>query len=262
MNDKLRIFIQNNRPAFDTAEPPPGLWDDIERSLDRLGSARGAERFVLLNRPLLDTAEPPTALWSTLEKNLGNASDPLECFIREQRDAIDIETPDLRVWAGIEKALQPQTNAMKVGWSRYLLRAAAAVALLVVGIGLGLWYAGARQTEIAGMTLSQVSGEYAELENFYQRDIAAKQQRLVSYSGSNGVEVQEDLQQLDLIMAELQQELAHVPPGNREQVVRAMIENYKAKAAILERVLERVQDPQQLPKTKINSNKNDEIESI
>ena len=45
-----------------------------------------------------------------------------------------------------------------------------------------------------------------------------------------------------LIDEELRQELANVPPGNREQVVRAMIENYKAKASILERVLERLEE--------------------
>jgi hypothetical protein len=45
-------------------------------------------------------------------------------------------------------------------------------------------------------------------------------------------------------MLELRGELANVPPGNREQVVRAMIDNYKAKAAILERVLERLEKAQ------------------
>ncbi len=43
-------------------------------------------------------------------------------------------------------------------------------------------------------------------------------------------------------MEQLRQELAIVPPGNREQVVRAMIENYKAKTAILQRVLERLEE--------------------
>ena len=141
------------------------------------------------------------------------------------------------------------------------MRAAAAIALLIVGAGLGLWYAGQQNTQNNGMTLGQVSVEYAELEHYYQRDIAAKQQQLVAYTGNNS-DVELDLQQLDGVMHELQQELANVPPGNREQVVRAMIENYKAKAAILERVLDRLQTPNTLPKTKINSNKNDETESI
>ena len=49
------------------------------------------------------------------------------------------------------------------------------------------------------------------------------------------------MQQIDLAMQELRAELTDVPPGNREQVVRAMIENYKAKTAILQRVLERLE---------------------
>lgn len=259
MNDKLRDFIRNNRDAFDTAEPDAASWQHISRTLDRVVNSSGAERFVLLHREALDTAEPPASLWGRIESGLQMPSDRLEGFIRHNRDAFDAATPDLRVWAAVEKNLP--APGPRIGWSRYLMRAAAAVALLIVGAGLGLWYAGEQNMQHNGMTLGQVSGEYAELENYYQRDIAAKQQQLVAFVGNNA-DVEQDLLQLDAVMQELQQELAHVPPGNREQVVRAMIENYKAKAAILERVLERLQTPNSLPKTKINSNKNDETESI
>ncbi len=259
MNDKLRDFIRNNRDAFDTAQPGNDSWQRITRTLDRLQDASGAERWVLQHREALDTAEPPATLWNRIEQQLDAPSDNLESFIRQNRDAFDTATPDLRVWAAVEKSTPAQ--GLRVGWSRHLMRAAAAIALLIVGAGLGLWYAGQQNTQNNGMTLGQVSVEYAELEHYYQRDIAAKQQQLVAYTGNNS-DVELDLQQLDGVMHELQQELANVPPGNREQVVRAMIENYKAKAAILERVLDRLQTPNTLPKTKINSNKNDETESI
>ncbi len=265
MKDKLQEFIQANRHAFDPATPGEQVWSSVRRTLERLPSAGAAERFVLLHRALLDTAEPPEGVWADIEKNLSPA-DPLESFIRGNRDAFDLETPDLRVWAGVEQAVKkaPEErtgNPLKISWNRHLLRAAAAIALLITGAGLGLWYAGASKAGAGGMTLAQVSNEYAELEGFYQRDIAVKQQKLVAFTGNSGGDVQEDLHQLDAVMAELQQELANVPPGNREQVVRAMIENYKAKAAILERVLERVQGQNTSPETKINSNKH-ETESI
>lgn len=268
MKDKLQEFIQANRLAFDPAVPGEQGWTTVERTLERLRSAGGAERFVLLNRALLDVAEPSAGIWAGIEKALDERgqNDPLESFIRGNRDAFDAETPDLRVWADVEKVVQSapanrSAGFLKVSWSRHLLRAAAAIALLITGAGLGLWYAGANKAAMAGMTLGQVSSEYAELEGFYQRDIAVKQQKLVAFTGNGGSDVQSDLQQLDGVMAELQQELANVPPGNREQVVRAMIENYKAKAAILERVLERVEGGKTLPETKINSNKH-ETETI
>jgi hypothetical protein len=67
---------------------------------------------------------------------------------------------------------------------------------------------------------------------------------LASIRGSQPAEVRADLEQLDKAMEELRLELANVPPGNREQVVRAMIENYQAKLIILKRVLERLDDTQ------------------
>ena len=69
----------------------------------------------------------------------------------------------------------------------------------------------------------------------------------LSPCGSQSADVNVDLQQLDNIMTELKNEMANVPPGNREQVVRAMIENYKAKTSILQRVLERMEPTQQEP---------------
>lgn len=35
MEKNLKSFIRDNRPAFDTANPPEGLWDRIEASLER-----------------------------------------------------------------------------------------------------------------------------------------------------------------------------------------------------------------------------------
>lgn len=268
MTDQLQAFIRQNRQAFDTAEPDKGLWRNTERLFEQACAAQGAERFVLLNRPLLDTAEPPPGVWENIEKQLdGRASgdDPLETFIRQNRTGFDSVAPDPRLWADIEKAVAPRAATpsqppLRISWTRQLLRVAAALALLVTGAGLGIWYQSAGHGPSAGMKLGDVSAEYAELESFYRRDISDKQQKLVAFTANQGADVAEDLHQLDDVMADLQRELASVPPGNREQVVRAMIENYKAKAAILERVLERVEGQQSQPKTKINDS--NETESI
>lgn len=269
MNSKLQIFIRTHRAAFDDREPGAQVWSGVERTLERLREAGAAERFVLFNRPLLDTEAPPQSVWAGIEAELDRrqtlGKDPLEAFIQQHRDDLDAAAPDPRVWAGVEQHLgaAPARSAkiVRVHWGRHLMRAAAAIALLIAGVGLGIWYAGANHAQNEGMALGDVSAEYAELENYYRRDIAGKQEKLVAFTGNRGADVQEDLLQLDGVMQELQQELAQVPPGNREQVVRAMIENYKAKAAILERVLERVQGRQQ-PETKINNKQDNETETI
>lgn len=259
--DYIKNFIEQHRHAFDAALPGAHAWEGIDQTLDRLKTADGLERAVLLDRVLLDTALPPDAVWAAVEQTLdaAQAPDELESFIRQHREAFDVETPDGRVWAAIEAAAPPAKKAKVVGmpWTRHLLRAAAAIALLLAGVGLGIWYAGLKETP--AMAMGDVSGEYREVEQYYQRDIAGKQQRLATFTGYQPAEVDEDLQQLDRIMSELRRDLANVPPGNREQVVRAMIENYKAKASILERVLERLEDSRP---DQHNSNQHHETDHI
>lgn len=264
MNRKNSIekFIRDHRPDFDAEVPGAGAWRAVEKSLDRLCTADGLEAEILLNRALLDTEAPSGQVWEQIERQLNGQSpesaDPIEVFIRNNREALDSETPGLSVWANILKNV-PSSGAKIVSltWQRSIMRIAASIALLLAGVSLGIWYA--RSGETPAMAMSEVSSEYAELEHYYQRDIAGKQQKLATFTGSQPAEVHEDMEQLDVVMTELQQELANVPAGNREQVIRAMIENYKAKAAILERVLERLEPANTETK---NSDLKNEIKNI
>lgn len=257
--DSIETFIRDNRHAFDTAAAEAYAWQSIEKSLARLRFADEIESEVLFNRALMDTEAPSENVWlnieQCLEKQNTHTPDQIETFIRKHRDALDTEVPDLKVWTNIAAEVPAKTKIVRMTWQRSLLRAAASIALLVTGLGLGIWYA--RSSETPAMSMGDVSTEYAELEQYFQRDISAKQQKLATFTGSQPAEVHQDLEQLDIVMSELQQELANVPTGNREQVVRAMIENYKAKAAILERVLERLEP------TKTETKNNDsEIKNI
>lgn len=253
MTDRIKIFIQQHRSEFDTALPGAADlagWSGVERAIARLQTADRLERTLLFDRLLLDAAEPHTCVWdniaATLDGKTGQTDD-LECFIQHHRDELDQALPDLRVWGNIEQAIPatPQRTAkiVRVDWRRHLLRAAASVALVVAGMGLGLWYANnANATaETGGMAMGEVSAEYKELEDFYRRDIAVKEEKLARFTGNQPDEIEGDLAQIDKVMTELRHELADVPPGNREQVIRVMIENYKAKSAILQRVLQHLE---------------------
>ncbi|TNE57902.1 MAG: hypothetical protein EP344_10680 [Bacteroidetes bacterium] len=265
-SSNIEQFIQQHRDAFDHASPDPACWAGIEKMLDRFPSADGLEQHLMLHRPMLDTAEPAASVWAAIEQELdppaANPEHSLEGFIRQHRAAFDVATPDDKVWSAIEKAVPAtETKIVRMPAYRQLVRIAAAIALLVIGMQLGLWYAAHNLSE-PGMALSEVSQEYAELEQYYQRDISVKQQKLASFASYQDDNVRSDLLEMDEIMDQLREELANVPPANRERVVRAMIENYKAKAAILERVLRHLeqQQPNQHPAT-INSG-NHEVESI
>ena len=270
MTDRIKIFIQQHRSEFDAALPGTvGLpveaslsvevltkeeakagWSGVQQALDRLQTADRLERTLLYDRLLLDTAEPQACVWDNIAAALEGKTAPtddLECFIRHHRDDLDQAVPDLRVWGNIEQSIPAAVHRIakmvKVDWQRRLLRTAASVALLVVGMGLGLWYARSADATTAngGMAMGEVSAEYKELEDFYRRDIAVKEEKLARFTGNQPDEIEGDLAQMDKVMTELRQELADVPPGNREQVVRVMIENYKAKSAILQRVLQHLE---------------------
>lgn len=261
MSDLMNIFIQQNRHVFDSETPGAHGWKSVEKALERLPEADGLEKYLLVNRILMDTAEAPEGVWTGIEKHLNHApkKSSLESFLAENRDALDSETPDLRVWSTISSALPaPKAIVVKVNWQRHLMRVAASVALLVVGLGAGIWYARSSAGS-PGMAMADVSPEYAELEQYYKHDITDKKAKLASFNGSQSADVFEDLDQLDHIMEELRRDLATVPPGNRQQVVRAMIENYKAKAAILQRVLEHLGEQQNEDK---NSKTSHEIKNI
>lgn len=261
MQDALKIFIQQHRNAFDPALPDAHCWPGVVCVLNRLPNADALERTLLLDRLLLDTQMPSDQVWAGicagLENCEPNTPDPLEQFIRTNRVQFDAAVPDLNVWnkiAGAVDQAEPklakrleisQNEPSKRRFSAYFMRAAAAIALLITGMGAGFWYA--QSSQPSEMAMSEVSSEYAELEQYYQRDIAAKQQRLASFTGSIQAGLTDDMADMDRVMEELRLEMANLPPGNREEVVRAMIENYKTKAKILERVLQRLE--QHTPKT-------------
>ncbi|MFN0015868.1 MAG: hypothetical protein ACKVU2_15100 [Saprospiraceae bacterium] len=259
-SSKIEAFVRSNREAFDFATPAPYCWPGVAKTLDRLRHADRLEQYLILNRIGFDTAEPAEGIWQSIADALGqkhDRQDPLETFIADNRAAFDSEIPSDRVWAALEQSVPAKTQKIvSVNWRSNLLRAAAAIILLIAGINIGIWY-GASDAAQAGMSMSDVSTEYAELEQYYQRDISTKENKLTKFASYSDKNVLDDLRQMDGIMAELRGDLAIVPPGNREQVVRAMIENYKAKAAILERVLQHIEQQkpnqqQQVPSTSSN----------
>ncbi|MCC7244747.1 MAG: hypothetical protein IT269_03630 [Saprospiraceae bacterium] len=240
--ESIEKFILEQRTAFDQSDPQGYVWESLERCLRRIPDSDSLERQIMMDRPLLDTAEAPN-LWSKIERALP-VTDPLEAFIAEHREQMDVFEPHRSLWEKVESDL-PNSKVVKMQWwqivPRRLTSIAASIALLIIGLGIGVWYgrSDAKMTS-SGMALREVSTEYAELETYYENEISSKKAALANYTGEQTEEVTKDLTQMDKAMNELRCELSKVPPGNREQVVRAMIENYQARTAILKRVLERL----------------------
>lgn len=242
--DYIEQYIELHTDAFNGAEVPGCGWEALDRVLDRVKGDETA-RFIAANRLEFDTQDCPPNVWATIVETLPrnvsrpetHQTDNLESFIQKNRAEFDHETPDLRIWEQLSQQ-KKQPPALRISWTRQLIRSAAAIGLLIAGVGIGMWYSSSQQKQLAGMRMSDVSPEYAELESHFERDIESKKASLARFTSNvSSTEVFNDLIQMDKIMEDLRHELADVPPGNREEVVRAMIENYKTKAKVLERVL-------------------------
>ncbi len=163
--------------------------------------------------------------------------DSLERWIEDHRESFDDAVPSLKVWAEIDQRVSARRTRRMTVW-RGLRVAAAVVALLFTGALAGLYLAGGPEPTVA---LEAFSPEYAEMARFYESQIDQRVQQLAAYQ--QGEVVLEDFEQLDATMAELRQELLSAPAGKEEQILENLIRSYQTKVEILERVLDRIQQP-------------------
>lgn len=163
--------------------------------------------------------------------------DNLEKFIVENREAFDSEIPNLKVWAEIDKRINPQeeNKVVRMLWVR---RVAAAVAFLVIGAAAGVLFTQTQGEKMVMAEATQVVPEFREAEEFYDQQVKDKMTKLASYNPDPIVNM--DLQQIDEVQKELKAELEKAPASAREEIIERMIENYKIKLGILERVLEHI----------------------
>ena len=165
--------------------------------------------------------------------------DPLEQFVLQHRKAFDTAAPPTYLWRGVETRLRPEVRPrFKLS---YLVKVAAA-AVLLLGIG-GVTGSYLTMQSQQGDPMAAASAEMKEAATYYGRQIDAKLQVLASYPADPTVTA--DMQQLDEVMQELQDELAKAPRSSEQQIIENMIQNYQAKLAILERVIERMQNATQ-----------------
>ena len=254
MNNKQHIegFIQQHRQEFDSALPSDSHWKSISKSLEQLQNSDSIVHFIAINRSLMDTATPNIQVWDKINAALTppkatvNTQDSLEDFIQHNRSDFDSEIPDLKVWNQVSRHTE-SVGKLQVSWYRRMGRFAAAIALLLIGASLGLWYGQQQQDKYVGMKMSDVSKEYAAIEQQYEREIKHKTSKLARFASNPSTsEIFGDMEQMDKTMEELRIELSKVPPGNQEQIIRVMIENYKIKSMVLEQVLEAMQSQQHL----------------
>lgn len=150
-------------------------------------------------------------------------------FIQNNRASFDSEVPPAFVWEHVEKNLPRK----RVHIYRIFRMAAAVLLILGLGIVIGRFEGEPSETELA---LSDISSEYAELENFYTEKINQKVSLLKNQQ--LGERALSDIKELEQEFEVLKQEL-NATDAQDEQIIQAMIENYRTKIDLLERVLNR-----------------------
>lgn len=213
----------------------------------------------------------------------GPARDPLADFVAANRDRFDDERPAGGTWDAICERLDavdaptevpdrgrgdhstdrpPEPAASRVPRGRHLRRggglrrfapywrqAAAAAALLMVGLTGGLFLGGEGvapagpvaevATGVEGPGDPNVAARVDELERAYQRAIDSRLAQVDAFGPEP--ELRRELVSLSRPEFSASAELADAPPGSERAVVEAMVQEYQAKLDALEHVLERLE---------------------
>ena len=166
--------------------------------------------------------------------------DELKQFVDTQRKEFDIYQLDVNLaWDNIEVELDSvHEKSMHFSWRRLLK--VAAVLVLVSVVGIGYYFNNQRITiNEQGIALHNLSSELADTEAFYTSQIDEKIELIKVASGDLQPDVLEQLEQLDKDYLALKNDLRD--NADSEEVINAMIEYYRLKLSLLEKILEEIQ---------------------
>lgn len=123
----------------------------------------------------------------------------------------------------------------------YLLKAAV-VTLLVTLSSLWSYDHFIRPDMKKTMTLSEVSPEYREVENYYVRQVSFMENEFTNLDFENNPDQKaimlQELQSMDSVYVDLQKELRANP--NDQRIINAMIKHYQTKLEVLTYLLEQL----------------------
>ncbi len=196
------------------------------------------EKFIQDNRTAFDSETPNLSVWTGVENDL-NAD--VENFVRANRADFDTEIPNLKIWAAIDKTVNKSAEKRMV-YRQWFGRVAAAAALLIIGVSGGFYLKTKQEAREIAQTVEQIAPDFRKTEQFYTQKVQAELVKLASFQPETDPSVLADLKQIDAVQKELKQELDDAPVSAREEIVKRMIDNYKIKLGILERVLQHLEE--------------------
>lgn len=186
--------------------------------------------------------------------------DKLEQFIIENRDEFDMFEPSAELW---DKIQPPAPKVVRLNWKTIVTRVAAVVVIFIASYFFHDMIQGDKNNGVA--TSEQHSENEGnnevnvliEAEMFYTSQINSAKEEIILLSGNDkGLleDLNTDMVELDNVFAELKNDLKD--NSDNEEVIEAMIQNYRIKLEILEEILI------QLKKSQTNDNENSNSNEI
>ncbi len=164
--------------------------------------------------------------------------DDLKRHIQENREAFELYSLDAdALWTGIEEGLDHGQKRF-LGWKAGLRIAASIAIIFVVSIGV-IRVTGNAERYANGISLKDISPELAEAEFYYNRLVQEKFEVITSSHVELDPVIQSEFQMLDSAYVELKNDLKD--NVDNEEVINAMIQNYRIKLQILEQILDNIQ---------------------
>lgn len=166
--------------------------------------------------------------------------DELKIFTDQQRDSFEayqVDADDL--WGEIETRLEQEDNkTRRLSWTIVLKVAAVFLVLCTVGFG---FYLNTERLAMQkyGIALHNISSDLADTEAFYASQINEKIELIELMSGELDPAIQAQLELLDEEYKSLRSDLKD--NADSEEVINAMIEYYRLKLSMLEKILNEIQ---------------------
>lgn len=166
--------------------------------------------------------------------------DKLEKFVLGHRDDFDDLSPSPQSWEKIKADIKP---VRRINWTSTMIRVAAAVVIFVAS------YIFIDYTIYSNRNASmQAAGDQAEMYDnipvllearaYYSGHIQTMETELIGLAGANSPianDIKIEFEELDEVFADLKADLND--DAANQEVVEAMIQNYRIKVQILEEIL-------------------------
>jgi hypothetical protein len=166
--------------------------------------------------------------------------DKLEKYILDHREQFDDQEPDPAIWDRVDTR---KSRVIRINWRDVAWKAAAVAAIFVASYFFHDYMANRNQparkllsekTEDA----SPMAKELIEAEAYYSSQIDLKKDEVFRLTASNPDvrhEINMEMGDLDRVFSELKDDLKD--NADNEEVIEAMIQNYRLKLDILEEML-------------------------